>query len=75
MQTHTHLKDKNNAFKLSAQVKNILHEKGLSFLFNFNDYKYFKKQVKTAYNKAQTIAELFIQYHEPTQNDYNEYIF
>jgi hypothetical protein len=75
MQTRTHLNDKNNAFNLSTQVKNILHEKGLSFLFNFHDYKYFKSQISTAFNKAQAIAEMFIQYHEPTQNDFSDYVF
>ena len=75
MQTRTHLNDKSNAFKLSEQVKNILHEKGLSFLFNFNDYKYFKSQISVAYNKAQAIAEKFIEYHEPTQNDFSDYVF
>ena len=75
MQTRTHLNAKNNAFKLSTQVKNILHEKGLSFLFNFNDYKYFKSQISVAYNKAQAIAEKFIEYHEPTDNDFSDYVF
>lgn len=75
MQTRTHLNAKNNAFKLSTQVKNILHEKGVSFLFNYNDYKYFKAQISTAFNKAQVIAEMFIEYHEPTQNDFSDYVF
>ena len=75
MQTRTHLNAKNNAFNLSTQVKNILHEKGLSFLFNFNDYKFFKSQISNAFNKAQVIAEMFIQYHEPQQNDFSDYVF
>lgn len=75
MQTRTHLNAKNNAFNLSTQVKNILHKKGLSFLFNYNDYKYFKSKVSTAFNKAQVIAEMFIEYHEPTKNDFSDYVF
>ena len=75
MQTRTHLNAKNNAFKLSTQVKNILHEKGLSFLFTYQDYTYFKSQVNSTFNKAQEIANLFIQYHEPNQNDFSEYVF
>ena len=59
---------------LSTQVKDILHEKGFSFLFNFNDYKHFKKQCSNAWNKAQDIAQKFIE--ENTQDsDYNQYIF
>ena len=75
MQTRTHLNAKNNAFNLSTQVKNILHEKGLSFLFTYQDYTYFKSQVNSTFNKAQEIANLFIQYHEPTENDFSEYVF
>lgn len=67
--------DKSTSFKLSDKVKKILHDKGLSFLFTYNDYKYFKNQVSNAFDKAQAIADLFIQYHEPTQNDFSEYVF
>jgi len=73
--TKTHNKRKNNAFKLSEQVKKILHEKGYSFLFNYNDFAYFKKQLKTTFNKAVSIAEMFIQYHEPEKNDFSEYVY
>lgn len=71
----THNNNKNTSIKLSDKVKNILHEKGLSFLFTYNDYNYFKSQIETAFDKAQAIADLFIQYHEPTQNDFSEYVF
>lgn len=71
--TKTNNKDKNNAFKLSEQVKLILHEKGYSFLFNYNDYKLFKAQVKNAFNIALAIAEKFIAYHEPQENDFSIY--
>lgn len=68
-------KSKNNAFNLSTQVKLLLHEKGFSNLFNFNDYNYFKKQSKNSFNKAQAIVELFIQENVNSKSDYNEYIF
>jgi hypothetical protein len=71
----THISHKNNAYKLSDQVKNILHEKGLSAVFNYNDYLYFKKQVKNAFNKAQAIAELFIEENINQNSDFNEYTF
>ncbi|WP_298119374.1 hypothetical protein [Flavobacterium sp.] len=66
---------KNNAFKLSTQVKSILHEKGLSKVFNYSDYEYFKTQCKNAWNKAQAIAELFIQDNQNTNSDFNDYVF
>lgn len=62
-------------FKLSDQVKLILHEKGFSFLFNWSDYLYFKEQTKTAFNKAYTIAELFINENNEAKNDFSDYIF
>jgi hypothetical protein len=71
----THTSHKNNAYKLSDQVKNILHEKGLSAVFNYNDYLYFKKQVKNTFNKAQAIAELFIEENINQNSDFNEYTF
>lgn len=66
---------KNTAFKLSEQVKATLHEKGYSFLFNYSDYAYYKAQVKKAFNKAQAIADLFIQDNTNQRSDYNGYIF
>lgn len=71
----THIHSKSKAYKLSDQVKNILQEKGLSAVFNYNDYLYFKKQVKNAFNKAQAIAELFIEENINAKSDYNEYTF
>ena len=66
---------KNTAFKLSEQVKATLHEKGFSFLFNYQDYKHYKAQAKRAFNKAQTITELFIQENTTQKSDFNGYIF
>lgn len=66
---------KSNANNLSQQVKDILQAKGFSKIFNYSDYKYFKNRVKTAFNKAQAIAELFIDENTQTNSDFNEYIF
>jgi len=66
---------KNTSFLLSDQVKKILHEKGLSFLFNWSDYTYFKNQASNAWNKAQAIAEMFLQENTNQQSDFSQYIF
>jgi hypothetical protein len=66
---------KNTSFKLSEQVKETLHAKGYSSLFNFQDYKYYKAQVKKAFNKAQAITDLFIQDNNTTESDFSEYVF
>lgn len=71
----THISHKNNANKLSEQVKNILQEKGFSAVFNYNDFLYFKKQVKNAFNKANAIAELFIEENININSDFNDYIY
>ena len=65
---------KNNPFILSNQVKAILHKKGLSKVFNYADYNYFKEQCKDAFNKAQDIAYKFTEEHHQ-QSDLNEYVF
>jgi len=58
--------------KTSEQVKEILFKNGYSHLFNWNDYKYFKKQCKDEFNPALAIAQMFIDYHgEP--GDYADY--
>ncbi|AGN89398.1 hypothetical protein LIT13_01360 [Flavobacterium psychrophilum] len=66
---------KNTPNKLSNQVKSILQEKGFSSVFNWQDYQYFKDQVKTAFNKSQAIAEKFIEDNNYQNSDFNEYIF
>lgn len=68
-------KAKSTAFKLSEQVKAILQDKGLSKIFNYSDYEYYKTKVKTAFNKAQAIAEHFIQDNNYTPSDYHDYIY
>ncbi len=66
---------KTTSFKLSDQVKAILQEKGFSKIFNYSDYDYFKAQVKYAFNKAQAIADLFLQDHNSTPSDFNDYVY
>lgn len=72
--TNTIRKGKTNPFLLSEQVKKILHSKGLSKIFNYSDYEHFRRKAKKAFNKAQTIADLFQKENE-TNSDFNEYIF
>ncbi|WP_116787625.1 hypothetical protein [Flavobacterium psychrotrophum] len=69
------IQGKATAFKPSEQVFAILHERGLSKIFNYSDYEHFKKQCKGAFNRAQAIAEMFIEYHEDTHSDYEEYVY
>jgi len=72
--TSQHLQGQNTAFYTSTQVKNILHEKGFSFLFNWADYKFYKDQCKGAFNKAYSIAEKFLEQAEQ-DSDFNQYPF
>lgn len=65
---------KNNTNLLSYQVRQELSQRGYSFLFNWDDYAYFRSQAKHAFNKALAIAELFIQ-DSNAQSDYHEYTF
>jgi len=69
------IESKANAFKLSTQVKSILHEKGFSKVFNYADYKYFKAQCNNAFHKAQAIAEKFIEDNNQLNSDFDEYVF
>lgn len=66
---------KNTSKKLSDQVREILQERGLSKIFNYSDYSYFKKQAENTFNKAVAIAEKFIEYNEGEPSDFNEYVF
>lgn len=70
----TQVKSKVNSFLISEQVKSILHKKGLSKVFNYQDYEWFKEQVKDAFNVPLAIAELFINENE-SNSDLNEYQF
>jgi hypothetical protein len=71
IQSNSH---KNTAFKLSEQVKAILHAKGYSFLFNYSDYAVYKKAAKKNFNKALDIAEYFI-FESQENSDFNDFIF
>ena len=73
--TTTQRKSKNNPFQLSYQVKQILHANGLSKIFNWSDYEYFKRRANTAFNKAQAIADFFIQENNEQKSDFAEYLF
>jgi len=66
---------KSTDFKPSEQVIAILQEKGLSKIFNYPDYEYFKRQCKHAFNLAQAIADLFIEYNSDIHSDFAEYVF
>lgn len=73
--THTNFNShKSTQNYLSYQVRQILNQKGYSFLWNWDDYQYFKSTCKNAFNKAQAIAEKFLE-DTNTKSDYNEYIF
>jgi hypothetical protein len=74
MKTQANNKNKSNPFLLSNQVKRILQKRGLSKAFNYSDYNLFKEYAKSAFNKAQTIADNFIQEHQDN-SDFNEYTF
>ena len=65
---------KNNAFKLSIQVKNELSKKGYSTLFNYSDYIYYKAICKNAFNKVHEIVNLFI-WENNAKSDFDEYVF
>ena len=66
---------KTTSFNLSEQVKAILQKKGYSSIFNYGDYKFFKSQCKRAFNKAQAIAQKFIEEANPENNDFKQYLF
>jgi hypothetical protein len=73
MQT-TISKAKDTNISLSEQVKSILQLHGLSKVFNYSDYWYFKSKTKKSFNRAQDIANLFIAENE-AESDFNDYIF
>jgi hypothetical protein len=72
--TSTAFDNKFSSNKLSEQVKSILASKGLSKIFNYSDYQYFKSKANTTFSKAQVIADLFIQECQE-ESDFSEYIF
>lgn len=72
MRTQANNESKSNSFKISEQVKRILHSRGLSKVFNYQDYDHFKELCKSAFNKAQAIADKFIEEHQ-SESDFSEY--
>jgi len=74
MNTQATNSNKSTSFKVSEQVKKILHRNGLSRAFNFADYQYYKAKTKNAFNKAHAIAQCFIEDYQE-QSDLNEYQF
>lgn len=74
MTTQANNSNKNTSYKISDQVKLILHKKGLSKAFNYGDYNYFKQITEHAFNRAQAIANKFIEEHQE-DSDLNQYIF
>lgn len=75
MQTATNPKsDKTTTFKLSQQVREILYKEGYLCLFNFDDYRHFKKKSKGEFNRALAIARMIIEDYN-TNSDYIEYEF
>lgn len=65
---------KSTTNSISYQVRQILNAKGYSFLFNWDDYAYFRSLCKNAFNKAEAIAEKFIE-DTNAKSDFNEYTF
>lgn len=61
--------------KVSEKVLEILTEKGLSKIFNYEDYNYFKKECKNAQNRAEAIAEKFIFWNSHELSDFADYDF
>lgn len=60
--------------KLSDQVKEILFEKGYSFLFDYQEFRQLKKYAKKNFNPAQDIAEWFIQENN-AKSDFSDYVW
>lgn len=76
MTTQANSNTKNTSFKISDQVKKILHNRGLSKFFNFPDYSLYKEQAKqkNSFNIAYAIADLFTEEHQH-ESDLTEYLF
>lgn len=61
--------------KLSDKVYQILKDHGFTKLFNWNDYEFFKKESETQPNRAQWIAEQFINWNSHELSDFADYTF
>lgn len=60
---------------LSDLVYKILNDQGLSKLFNWEDYHFFKKQSEGKKDRALYIAEQFIFWNMHEQSDFADYDF
>lgn len=61
--------------KLSDKVYQILQERGLTKIFNWEDYRFFKKESQNKQNPAQWIAEQFISWNSHELSDFADYEF
>ncbi|MGV8914398.1 MAG: hypothetical protein ACOH1X_03005 [Kaistella sp.] len=61
--------------KLSDKVYQILEEQGFTKLFNWEDYRFFKRESKDKPNPAQWIAEQFINWNTHELSDFADYEF
>lgn len=61
--------------KLSDKVYQILSERGFSKLFNWEDYRFFKKESKDHPNPAEYIAQSFISWNNNQLSDFADYTF
>lgn len=61
--------------KLSDKVYQILQERGLTKIFNWEDYRFFKKESQNKQNPAQWIAEQFIFWNSHELSDFADYEF
>ena len=60
--------------KLSDKVYNELNSRGFSKLFNWEDYRFFKKQTSGKFNQVQAIVDLFI-FYACDESDFADYEF
>lgn len=61
--------------KLSDKVYQILEAKGFSKLFNWEDYRFFKKESAGKQNREEFIAEQFILWNSHELSDFADYEF
>lgn len=61
--------------KTSVLVLQILERKGFSKVFNWTDYRYFKKESKGQRHPAEWIAEQFIFWNSHEPSDFADYEF
>lgn len=61
--------------KLSDKVYQILSERGFSKLFNWEDYRFFKKESKNHPHPEEYIAQAFISWNTHVLSDFADYTF